>query len=60
MTVRSIVSLMGELGETLRGQGLRKIVREMFDDVARSNQWIWMRRNNVSWGAVGGSTKQVT
>ncbi|MDF4361553.1 hypothetical protein P3514_30220 [Vibrio parahaemolyticus] len=45
---RSAVSLLGEL--RVRGQSSRKTVKEMSDEAARSRQWIWMRRNNVSWG----------
>ena len=46
---RSAVSLLGELG--VRGQSLRKIVKEMSDEAVRSSQWIWYRRNSVSWGS---------
>lgn len=34
-------------------------VREMSDETATSNQWIQMRRNNVSWKPVGGPQKLV-
>lgn len=44
----SAVSLLRELG--VQGQNLRKTVREMSDEAARSSQWIWIRRNNSSWG----------
>ena len=45
---RSAFSLLGELG--VRGQSLRKTVKEMSEEAARSSQWIWIRRNNDSWG----------
>lgn len=40
------VSLLGELG--VWGQSLRKTMREIPNEAARSSQWIWMRKNNVS------------
>ena len=40
------ISLLEELG--VRGQSLRKTVKETSDEAAR--WWIWIRRNNVSWG----------
>ena len=51
---RSDVSLLRELGGS--GQSVRKIVKDMSDEAARSSQWIWMRRNNGSWGPSRGST----
>ena len=44
----SAVSLLRELG--VQGQNLRKTVREMSDEAARSSQWIWIRRNSSNWG----------
>ncbi|MDG2555412.1 hypothetical protein P7M41_25800, partial [Vibrio parahaemolyticus] len=55
---RSAVSLLGELG--VRGQSLRKTVREMSDEAIKCSQFIYKRRSNVSWGPAGGTTKQGT
>ncbi len=51
---RSVVSLLRELGGS--GQSVRKILKDMSDEAVRSSQWIWMRRNNGSWGPSRGST----
>ncbi|ONI45659.1 hypothetical protein AN642_00180 [Epulopiscium sp. SCG-B10WGA-EpuloA2] len=51
---RSVVSLLRELGGS--GQSVRKIVKDMSDEAVKSSQWIWMRRNNGSWGPSRGST----
>ena len=51
---RSVVSLVRELGAS--GQSVRKIVKDMSDEAARSSQWIWMRRSNGSWGPNRGSS----
>ena len=38
------------------GQSVRKIVKEMSDEAVRSSLWIWIRKNNSSWGPSRGST----
>ena len=45
---RSVISLLGELG--VGGKNLRKTVREMSEEAARTSNWIWMRRAVSAWG----------
>ena len=52
--VKSVVSLLRELG--VSGQSVRKMVKEVSEEAVKSSQWIWIRRNNSSWGSSRGST----
>ena len=54
LVAKSAVSLLRELG--VSGQSVRKIVKEVSDKAVKSSQWIWIRRNNSSWGPSSGST----
>lgn len=45
---RSTLSLLGELG--ISGRSLQQVINQLSEEALKGSQWIWLRRNDVSWG----------